>query len=124
MLERMSLPGPSPVADKPLTARFDGGRLSSDGGLPALREVERRLGIAEGLDRSGGSSRASARRLKVEWSGTGRSRPSRCRTEPISPSVWRSARRNTARSVSAVAIARWGNGPVASMGGEGGRPPE
>ena len=26
--------------------------------------------------------------------------------EPISPSVWRSARRNTARSVSAVRIAR------------------
>jgi len=27
-------------------------------------------------------------------------------TEPISPSVWRNARRNTAREVSAVAIAR------------------
>ena len=26
--------------------------------------------------------------------------------DPISPSVWRSARQNTARSVSAVAIAR------------------
>ena len=43
------LPGLSPVAGKPLIARFDGGRLSSDGGLLALREVERRLGIADRL---------------------------------------------------------------------------
>jgi len=43
------LPGLSPVAGKSLIARFDGGRLSSDGGLLALREVERRLGIAERL---------------------------------------------------------------------------
>ena len=40
------LPGLSPVRGKPLIARFDGGQLSSDGGLLALREVERRLGIA------------------------------------------------------------------------------
>jgi hypothetical protein len=43
------LPGLSPVAGKPLVARFDGGQLSSDGGLLALREVERRLGIADRL---------------------------------------------------------------------------
>jgi hypothetical protein len=43
------LPGLSPVAGKPLTARFDGGQLSSDGGLLALREVEHRLGIADRL---------------------------------------------------------------------------
>ena len=48
----------------------------------------------------------SARRLSVEWSGIARSRPSRRMTEPISPSVCRRARRNTARSVSAVVIAR------------------
>jgi hypothetical protein len=30
-------------------ARFDGGRLSSEGGLPALREIERRLGLAQRL---------------------------------------------------------------------------
>jgi hypothetical protein len=41
-----SLPGLSPVAGKPIVARFDGGRLSSDGGLLALREIEQRLGIA------------------------------------------------------------------------------
>jgi hypothetical protein len=43
------LPGLSPVGGKPLVARFDGGRLSSDGGVLALREVERRLGVAERL---------------------------------------------------------------------------
>src|SRR3954454_16027925 len=43
------LAGLSPVAGKPLIARFDGGHLSSDGGLLALREVEQRLGPAEGL---------------------------------------------------------------------------
>jgi hypothetical protein len=42
MLEKMPLPSLSPVAEKPLIARFDGGQLSSDGGLLALREVERR----------------------------------------------------------------------------------
>jgi hypothetical protein len=43
------LPGLSPVAGKPLIARFDGGQLSSDGGLLALRQVEDRLGIADRL---------------------------------------------------------------------------
>ena len=41
-----SLPGLSSVAGKPIVARFDGGLLSSDGGLLALREIEQRLGIA------------------------------------------------------------------------------
>ena len=41
-----SLPGLSPVAGKPIIAGFDGGLLSSDGGLLALREIEWRLGIA------------------------------------------------------------------------------
>jgi aminobutyraldehyde dehydrogenase len=43
--------------------------------------------------------------LSTLWSGTARLRPSRRRMEPIRPSVWRRARRNTARSVSAVRIA-------------------
>ena len=43
------LAGLSPVAGKPLIARFDGGQLSSDGGLLTLREVEHRLGIADRL---------------------------------------------------------------------------
>lgn len=41
------LPGLSPVAGKELCARLDGGRLSSDGGVLLLREIEGRLGIGE-----------------------------------------------------------------------------
>src|SRR4051794_37348412 len=44
-----SLPGLSPVAGKPVVARFDGGRLSSDAGVLGLREFEKRLGIADRL---------------------------------------------------------------------------
>ncbi len=43
------LPSLSPVEGKPVVACFDGGRLSSDGGLLLLREVEQRLGIAQRL---------------------------------------------------------------------------
>ena len=43
------LPGLSPVENKELCARFDGGRLSSDGGVLVLREIEKRLGIATRL---------------------------------------------------------------------------
>jgi len=45
----LALPGLSPVCGEPVVARFDGGRLSSDGGILLLAEVERRLGIAERL---------------------------------------------------------------------------
>ncbi len=41
------LPGLPPVENKELCARFDGGRLSSDGGVLLLRGIERRLGISE-----------------------------------------------------------------------------
>ncbi|MCW2240912.1 hypothetical protein M2351_005551 [Azospirillum canadense] len=44
-----TLPGLSPLAGKPVIGRFDGGRLSSDGGLLVLREVEQRLRVAERL---------------------------------------------------------------------------
>lgn len=43
------LPGLSPVQGKAVIARFDGGRLSSEGGLLALREIERRLGLSDRL---------------------------------------------------------------------------
>jgi hypothetical protein len=43
------LPGLSPVQGTAVVARFDGGRLSSEGGLSALREIERRLGLADRL---------------------------------------------------------------------------
>ena len=39
----LPLPGLSPIAEKAIVARFDGGRLSSDGGLLVLRQIERRL---------------------------------------------------------------------------------
>ena len=41
--------GLSPVAGKELHARFDGGRLSSDGGMLLLREIENSLGLARVL---------------------------------------------------------------------------
>lgn len=43
MPARLNLPA---IRRKKLTASFDGGQLSSDGGLLLLREAERRLGIA------------------------------------------------------------------------------
>ena len=43
------LPGLSAVQGKAIAARFDGGRLSSEGGLLALREIERRLGVGDRL---------------------------------------------------------------------------
>jgi hypothetical protein len=43
------LPSLSPVQGKAAIARFDGGRLSSEGGLLALCDIERRLGLADPL---------------------------------------------------------------------------
>ena len=45
------LPGLSPIAGKPVQVAFDAGRLTSDGGVLVLAEIERRLGIAERLAR-------------------------------------------------------------------------
>ena len=39
------------VGRKKITAAFDGGRLSSDGGVMLLAQAERRLGIAARLAR-------------------------------------------------------------------------
>lgn len=52
------LPGLSPIEGKKVRAGFDGGMLSSDGGLLLLREVERGLGIAHRLSRCLGDQRA------------------------------------------------------------------
>ena len=41
------LPGLSALQGKAVVARFDGGRLSSEGGLLVLGEIERRLGLAD-----------------------------------------------------------------------------
>jgi hypothetical protein len=43
----LPLPGLSPVSGKTLVAKFDGGQLSSDGGILVLREVEQRLRVAD-----------------------------------------------------------------------------
>ena len=43
------LPGLSPVEGRELRADFDGGALSSDGGVLLLREIERKMGIADVL---------------------------------------------------------------------------
>ena len=45
----LSLPGLSPVAGKTIVAKFDGGLLSSDGGLLTLRQIEQRLRVADRL---------------------------------------------------------------------------
>ena len=44
-----TLPGLSPVGGKRIATRFDAAHLSSDGGLLALREIERRVGIGQRL---------------------------------------------------------------------------
>lgn len=56
-----TLPGLSPVCGKAIVARFDGARMSSDGGLLALREVEQRLAIASRLAACIADPRAPAR---------------------------------------------------------------
>ena len=43
---KLPLPGLSPVAGKSVVAQFDGGLLSSNAGVLALREVEQRLRVA------------------------------------------------------------------------------
>jgi hypothetical protein len=45
----LPLPGLSPVSGKAVVAKFDGGLLSSDGGILVLREVEQRLRVADRL---------------------------------------------------------------------------
>ena len=58
----LPLSGLSPVSGKSVVAKFDGGLLSSDGGVILLSMAERRLGLAErlaGCFRIGAISRAS-----------------------------------------------------------------
>src|SRR5665213_705467 len=45
----LPLPGLSPVGSKTIVVKFDGGALSSDGGIVVLREVEQRLCVADRL---------------------------------------------------------------------------
>jgi hypothetical protein len=45
----LPITGPSSVSGEAVVAKFDGGLLSSDGGVLALREIEQRLRIADRL---------------------------------------------------------------------------
>jgi hypothetical protein len=45
----LPLPGLSSASDKSVGVKFDGGLLSSDGGVLALREIETRLRVADRL---------------------------------------------------------------------------
>jgi Transposase DDE domain group 1 len=49
MNSMLPLPGLSPVSGKTVVAKFDGGLLSSDGGILVLREIEQRLRVADRL---------------------------------------------------------------------------
>jgi hypothetical protein len=70
MNEDIFLPFDLPaVARKKVSAAFDGGRITSDGGVMLLAQAERRLGIADQLARvipderdAGGDSRLKLRR--------------------------------------------------------------
>jgi hypothetical protein len=58
------LPSLSPVEGKPLTATFNAGRLSSDGGVIVLREIATRLGLAEAVTAPLGDDRGGLRGLR------------------------------------------------------------
>jgi hypothetical protein len=45
----LPLPGLSSASGKSVVVKFDGGLLSSDGGVLALREIETRLRVADRL---------------------------------------------------------------------------
>jgi hypothetical protein len=45
----LPLPGLSPFSGKTIVTKFDGGLLSSDGGVLLLREAEQRLRVADRL---------------------------------------------------------------------------
>ena len=74
--------------------------------LRPVLSTSRWTGSPSRRGRGRGTSSVLARRHRVVWSGTARASPSRWMREPIRPSVWRRARRNTALSVSAVRIAK------------------
>ena len=64
MDEDIPLPFDLPaVAGKKVSAAFDGGRITSDGGVMLLAQAERRLGIADRL-----ASAIAARRSPPGWS--------------------------------------------------------
>ena len=99
MMPRFS--GLSPVAGKPVHISFDAGRLTSDGGVLVLAEIERRLGIAERLARCLEDPRTPARvqhglaemiRFRALLIAAGYADANDCDAlRPIRPSRWPSA---------------------------------
>ena len=74
MVEAMPfLPGLSPAAGRSLTACQDGGNLTSNGGLIVLREVARRLDIANVMVARCrmSATRCSSRTPMPRWSQRG-----------------------------------------------------
>jgi hypothetical protein len=62
-----ALPGLSAVCGKTIVVNFDGGLLSSDGGVVVLREVEQRLGVADRMEERG--CRRQARAVQTRDAG-------------------------------------------------------
>ena len=62
----LPLPGLSPVAGKNVVVKFDGGRLSSDGGILTLREIEGRLRVAERMA-AASRTRALPTTSRIRW---------------------------------------------------------
>src|SRR5436190_20076970 len=67
------LPGLSPVGGKMITATFDGGTLSSNGGLLILREIAKKLGLATVFSRHIPDDR-DGRRVRHSYSDMTRAR--------------------------------------------------
>jgi len=65
----LALPGLSSVSGKRVVVNFDGGLLSPDGGIPALREIEQRLPVADRLRISCASLCNEFRAASHDWRG-------------------------------------------------------
>jgi hypothetical protein len=72
-----------------LTATFDAGRLSSDGGLVVLRQVERRLGLAKTMTAPLADDRDPTR---VLYSYADMARARMLRQATRTASTWKSSR--------------------------------
>ncbi len=58
--DTLFLPGLSPVERHDIHARFDGGALSSDGGVLLLRQADHLLGLSEAVSKALGDRRRQA----------------------------------------------------------------
>lgn len=63
----LPLSGLSSVCDKSVIARFDGGMLSSNGGVLALAEVEKRLRVWLTVWRAASKTRAARTMSSMAW---------------------------------------------------------